>query len=105
RHCDACRIGRVIARPFIGKAGKFSRPPRRHDYSMVPPRTVLNAISESGLVVEGVGKISDIFARSGVTHSHPTQSNEEGMAAIERLWHSIHDGLIFANLVDFDTLY
>src|SRR5207302_2376418 len=49
RHCNAHRIGRVIARPFIGIAGKWQRTPRRHDYSMVPPRTVLNAISEAGL--------------------------------------------------------
>src|SRR5438067_3297265 len=50
RHCNAYRIGRVIARPFTGRPGKFSRTPRRHDYSMVPPRTVLNAISEAGFV-------------------------------------------------------
>jgi phosphopentomutase len=105
RHCTAHRIGRVIARPFLGKPGAFKRTAARHDYSMVPPRTVLNAISEAGLVVQGVGKIGDIFARSGVTHSHPTKSNQEGMRTIEKLWHGIHDGLVFANLVDFDTLY
>lgn len=105
RHCNPHRIARVIARPFTGEPGNYQRTARRHDYSIVPPRTVLNAISEAGLVVEGVGKIGDIFARSGITHSHPTASNEEGMKAIERLWHSMHDGLVFANLVDFDQLY
>src|SRR5581483_6794707 len=57
RICNPYRIGRVIARPFTGKRGKFVRTAGRHDYSMVPPRTVLNAISEAGFVVEGVGKI------------------------------------------------
>ena len=62
RHANAYRIGRVIARPFEGKKGAFRRTSGRHDYSMVPPRTVLNAIAETGLPVHGVGKISDIFA-------------------------------------------
>jgi phosphopentomutase len=105
RHCDKLRIGRVIARPFTGEAGKFLRTTRRHDYSMVPPRTVLNAIAEAGIVIEGIGKIGDIFAGSGITRSHPTKSNAEGMAIIRKLWQSTHDGLLFANLVDFDMLY
>lgn len=105
RLCNPHRIGRVIARPFVGKPGKWIRTPRRHDYSIVPPRTVLNAISEAGFVVEGIGKISDVFGRSGVTHSHATASNLDGMQTIERLWRSLHDGLIFANLVDFDSLF
>ncbi|MDP9290865.1 MAG: phosphopentomutase [Verrucomicrobiota bacterium] len=105
RHCDAFRIGRVIARPFTGRAGKFERTANRHDYSILPPRTGLNAISETGFTVEGVGKIDDIFAGSGITHSHPTTSNAHGMATIEALWKSVHDGLIFANLVDFDMLF
>ena len=69
---------------------------------MVPPRTVLNAISETGLVVEGIGKVSDIFARSGVTHAHHTKTNAEALACIERIWERMHDGLVFANLADFD---
>lgn len=105
RLCNPHRIGRVIARPFSGEPGNFQRTSKRHDYSIVPPRTVLNAISEAGIVVEGVGKIGDIFARSGIRHSHPTRSNEEGMREIERLWETMDDGLIFANLVDFDSLF
>jgi phosphopentomutase len=105
RHCNAYRIGRVIARPFVGTSGAFRRTAGRHDYSIVPPRTVLNAISESGFVVQGVGKIGDIYAQSGVTHSHSTKSNEDGMKQIERLWQATHDGLVFANLVDFDSLH
>lgn len=105
RHANAYRIGRVIARPFDGKKGAFRRTNGRHDYSMVPPRTVLNAIAETGLPVHGVGKISDIFAGSGITRSTPTASNADGMEAIDQLWREADDGLIFANLVDFDVLY
>ena len=104
RHCDAVRIGRVIARPFTGEPGAFTRTGARHDYAMLPPRTVLNAISESGRAVHGVGKISDIFAGSGITASTPTTSNPDGMMAIARLWPAL-DGLLFANLVDFDSLF
>ena len=102
RHADAWRIGRVIARPFTGEPGAFTRTSRRHDFSAIPPRTVLNAIADAGLPVEAVGKISDIFAGSGITRSTPTASNADGMAAIDALWAENRDGLIFANLVDFD---
>ncbi|MHA3775324.1 phosphopentomutase [Verrucomicrobiota bacterium sgz303538] len=105
KHANAYRIGRVIARPFNGTERNFRRTSGRHDYSMVPPRTVLNAIAETGLPVHGVGKISDIFAGSGITRSTPTASNTEGMEAIDQLWLTGEDGLIFANLVDFDMIY
>ncbi|MGB8168694.1 MAG: phosphopentomutase [Chthoniobacteraceae bacterium] len=105
RHCDAWRVGRVIARPFAGEPGAFRRTSGRHDYSMLPPRTVLNVIAESSRTVEGVGKISDIFAGSGVTHSTPTSSNAEGMRVIEERWAVTGNGLVFANLVDFDMLF
>ncbi|HEY5037174.1 MAG TPA: phosphopentomutase [Chthoniobacterales bacterium] len=102
---NAYRIGRVIARPFLGAPGNFQRTARRHDFSLVPPRTVLDAISEAGLPVVGVGKISDIFAGRGITHSFPTVSNADGMQRIAELWDAERRGLIFANLVDFDMLY
>jgi phosphopentomutase len=105
RHADAWRLGRVIARPFVGEPGHFQRTSGRHDFSMVPPPTILNAIAETGMRVEGVGKISDIFAGSGITHSTPTASNAEGLAAIDGLWADGGDGLIFANLIDFDMLH
>jgi phosphopentomutase len=105
RHCDAWRIGRVIARPFVGEAGHFVRTANRHDFSMIPPRTVLNALAEAGVPVIGIGKISDIFAASGISESHPTKSNADGMATIDRLWAERRDGLLFANLVDFDSLF
>src|SRR5262249_19339617 len=74
-HADGLRIGRVIARPFVGEPGHFERTVGRHDFSMVPPPTVLHAIAETGLRVEGVGKVNDIFAGSGITHATPTESN------------------------------
>ncbi len=104
--CDEWRIGRVIARPFVGDGETgFRRTANRHDYSLVPPRTVLEALDEAGVGVTGVGKISDIFAGKGVSESYPTASNREGMAVISRLWSERKEGLIFANLVDFDMLY
>lgn len=105
RHADAWRIGRVIARPFDGEADAFRRTPNRHDFSLEPPRTVLDALTEAGVPVIGVGKISDIFAGRGVAESFPTKSNADGMAAIDRLWAERPAGLVFANLVDFDMLF
>jgi phosphopentomutase len=105
QHADGYRIGRVIARPFDGAKGNFRRTARRHDFSMKPPRTILNAISEAGLPVIGVGKISDIFAGEGVTESHPTISNHDGMDKIDNLWSKTQEGLIFVNLVDFDMMF
>jgi phosphopentomutase len=102
RHANGHRIARIIAQPLTGRAGAYVDGAGRHEYPMVPPRTVLNAISEAGLVVEGIGKIPDIFGRSGVTHSHAAKTNAEALAVMERIWERMHDGLIFANLADFD---
>ncbi|MEY2546565.1 MAG: phosphopentomutase [Verrucomicrobiota bacterium] len=104
KHADSYRIGRVIARPFVGKE-KFTRTANRHDFSMKPPRTILNAIVDLALPVIGVGKISDIFAGEGITESHPTKSNADGMQKIDELWSKKRDGLIFINLVDFDMVF
>jgi phosphopentomutase len=102
---DKYSIGRVIARPFVGEVGAFKRTANRHDFSMVPPRTVLNALSDAMCPVYGVGKVADLFAGSGFTESYTTHSNAEGMQQIETLWQGLKHGLIFANLVDFDTLF
>ncbi len=102
------RIGRVIARPFLGEvAGNFKRTGNRHDYSLMPGGTVLNRLQAAGVTTIGVGKISDIFAGSGIAESYPTKSNAEGMAAIQLLWETPREEshFIFANLVDFDSLY
>ena len=105
QHADRFRIGRVIARPFRGNAGNFVRTSRRHDFSMEPPRTILNAISEKNIPVIGVGKISDIFAGAGITQSFPTTDNDEGMRRLDNIWEKLESGLVFANLVDFDMLH
>ncbi len=98
-------VGRVIARPFCGTNGAWIRTPNRHDFSLTPPRTVLNALEDAGVPVTGIGKISDIFAGSGISESHPTTSNRHGMETIQRLWDTGKKGLLFANLVDFDMLF
>ena len=91
---------------MLETAGKFVRTSRRHDFSILPPRTILDALRERGVPVLGVGKISDIFAGQGISASYPTASNHEGMERITALWSSSKcDGLIFTNLVDFDMLY
>jgi phosphopentomutase len=102
RHADAHRIARVIAQPLTGKPSAYRNASGRNEYSVVPPRTVLNAISEAGLVVEGIGKVTGLFARSGVTRAHPARTNTEACAIIDRVWEHMHDGLVFANLGDFD---
>jgi phosphopentomutase len=99
------RIGRVIARPFLGdNAATFKRTANRHDYSLMPPETMLNRLQAAGVQTTGVGKISDIFAGSGICESHPTKSNADGMKVIGNLWREKRPQphLIFANLVDFD---
>ena len=104
-YVDRHRIGRVIARPFDGAIGNFRRTARRHDFSMKPPRTVLNAVADEGFPVIGVGKISDIFAGEGISESHPINSNGDGMDKIDNLWSTTNEGLIFVNLVDFDMVF
>jgi phosphopentomutase len=102
----AHEVGRVIARPFEGSPGSFSRTADRHDFSVLPPQpTLLDRIAGAGAEVRGVGKISDIFAGRGVTSSHPTRSNDEGVTAVVEELAAIGHGLVFANLVDFDSSY
>ena len=102
---DEYQVGRVIARPFVGEVGNFRRTANRHDFSLKPPRTILNEISEAGFAVCGIGKVSDLFAGSGFSESYATKSNAEGMARLENLWREVKSGLIFVNLVDFDTQF
>ncbi len=99
-------VGRVIARPFIGTPGNFTRTANRRDYSLPPPaETVLDRLKAKGLDVIGVGKIGDIFCGQGLTESHPTHGNAEGMEMADRLAERDFSGLCFINLVDFDMLY
>lgn len=99
-------VGRVIARPFIGSAGNFTRTPRRHDFSVRPPHdTALDLLKQAGKDVIAVGKISDIFAGCGVTEKILTSGNTDGLKKTSALLERDFDGFCFVNLVDFDMLY
>jgi phosphopentomutase len=100
------RVGRVIARPFTGPAGNFRRTERRHDYAVQPPRPMLlDVLADRKIPVFGVGKIHDIYDGRGVQDYVTTRNNADGMAKITAALAPRPDGLIFANLVDFDMLY
>ena len=100
------RVGRVIARPFTGAAGNFRRTERRHDYAVEPPRPMLlDVLAESKTPVFGVGKIHDIYNGRGVDQYVTTKNNADGMAKLTEALTQRPNGLIFANLVDFDMLY
>jgi len=99
-------VGRVIARPFIGEPGNFTRTPRRHDYSLLPPAdTMLDALKDAGKTVIGVGKIKDIFAGKGLTSYVYTTGNADGISKTLDYLKEDFEGLCFINLVDFDMLY
>lgn len=99
-------VGRIIARPFVGEPGAFKRTPNRHDYAVSPPEpTVLNALKNADKDVISVGKINDIFSGEGITASYPTKSNRHGIDETIRLMGESFNGLLFTNLVDFDSLY
>lgn len=98
-------VGRVIARPFIGKSGNFKRTSNRHDFSLEPPTTMLDCLKESGFDVISVGKIFDIFAGKGITEKHLTKNNADGMSVIDTIFETDFNGLCFVNLVDFDMLF
>jgi phosphopentomutase len=99
-------VGRVIARPFVGQPGSFSRTEHRRDFSLEPPGdTILDVVKAAGLETMGVGKIEDIFAHRGLTQSNHTGNNMAGVEAILEFLGQADEGLIFANLVDFDALY
>ena len=104
---DEWKVGRVIARPYVGKKrGEFKRTANRHDYALKPPtKTVLNALQEAGFSVISVGKIKDIFADEGITEAHKSQSSVHGMEQTIDLAHKNFTGLCFTNLVDFDALW
>ncbi|MGG0822977.1 phosphopentomutase [Paenibacillus turicensis] len=99
-------VGRVIARPFVGSPGDFKRTPNRHDYAVSPPEpTLLNSLKAAGRDVIAVGKINDIFSGEGITRTYPTKSNLHGIEKTIELMKEDFNGLLFTNLVDFDSLY
>lgn len=99
-------VGRVIARPFVGEKGNYTRTSRRHDFSLEPPaKTCLDLLQESGYTVLSVGKIVDIFAGRGITEYVRTQGNADGIDKTLAYMKKDFTGLCFTNLVDYDMLY
>lgn len=101
------KVGRVIARPYIGKRkGEFIRTSNRHDYAIKPfGRTILDVLKENGYASISVGKIFDIFDGAGITESHPSRSSVHGMEQTIQISDREFEGLCFVNLVDFDALW
>lgn len=98
-------VSRVIARPFVGVAGAYQRTAHRHDYSIAPPgETLLDALAAAGIPRSGVGKVDDLFAGRSLRSRH-TVDNAEGIRDILDWLEGEQGGLLFVNLVDFDTLY
>lgn len=115
RICEICReltlddrykVGRVIARPFVGEPGNFTRTANRRDYALKPfARTVMNELKDSGFDCIALGKISDIYAGEGVTKAIKTANNMDGMDKLIDSLKMDFTGLSFLNLVDFDAIY
>lgn len=99
-------VGRVIARPFVGESGHYTRTPRRHDFSLLPPAvTMLDQLKAAGKDVIAVGKIQDIFVGKGITEHVYTSGNAEGIQRTLEYLDKDFEGLCFINLVDYDMLY
>ncbi len=104
---DEWRVGRIIARPFLGdNSNNFTRTPNRHDYALSPSsKTALDYLKDNNYDVLSVGKINDIFNANGITKAYKTKSNTDGMNQTINLVKKDFTGLCFTNLVDFDSLY
>jgi phosphopentomutase len=99
-------VGRVIARPFVGQPGAFKRTANRHDYALPPfGETLLDRLTAAGRSVIAIGKIQDLFAGRGIGLGIHTKSDDDGMDRLMEQMSTVADGLIFTNLVDFDTQY
>ena len=99
-------IARIICRPFLGESGAYARTENRRDFALDPPgRTVLNLLSENGKDVVAVGKIEDIFNRSGITKIDHSKNNGQGIDAAVKWLQTDFSGILFVNLVDYDMLY
>src|SRR6202047_4558246 len=99
-------VGRVIARPFLGQPGAFTRTPNRKDFAVPPPKgMLLDRLADRKVPVSSVGKIFDIFLGRGIGDHAKTKSNADGMAKTLEAMEETPEGLVFVNLVDFDSLY
>ena len=105
--CNDYKVGRVIARPYIGNPGNFTRTENRRDFSYpLPEPTILNHIQDAGIDVITVGKLDDIFPGKGITHSHHIENNPDSEKKVLELAENIKENaFIFVNLIDFDMLY
>lgn len=104
--CGDNAVGRVIARPFVGEPGNFTRTANRHDFSLAAPSsTMLDLLKSEGFEVISIGKIYDLFAGRGLTESNPTKGNTEGISKTIEMMDRDFNGLCFTNLVDFDMKY
>lgn len=104
--CDSYPVGRVIARPFLGRSGAFFRTKNRRDFSFPPPEpTILDRLSAAGIDVTTVGKLDDIFAHRGMHFKRHVENNADAMAALDALVNDGQQGFIFVNFIDFDMLY
>ncbi len=102
---DEYKIARIIARPFIGRPGAFTRTPKRHDYALDPPLNVLDLLDRNGIETIAIGKISDIFNNKSISVKIKTKDNIDGMMKLIDFAKGEFKGLLFANLNDFDMLY
>jgi phosphopentomutase len=99
-------VGRVIARPFTGSAGAFTRTRGRRDFAVPPPgRSYLEELEDAGVEVHGVGKIEDLFAGVGIARSHPGAENAQALASVEAVLERLSQGLVLANLIETDQVY
>ena len=100
------RVGRVIARPFVGTVGSFRRTANRHDYALTPPQdTLLDFLTRGGIPVVSIGKVRDLFAGRGIDRALPARSDAEGLEHLLEVVGEGGEGLVFINLVDFDTQF
>ena len=103
---DEWKVGRIIARPFIGEPGNFTRTANRHDFALDPPSpTTLDSLKDHNFDVLAIGKISDIFNNCGITKATKTKDNTDGIEKIKEATKTDFTGLCFANLNDFDSKY
>lgn len=99
-------VSRVIARPFIGENGKYTRTGNRHDYALSPyDKIILEDLKKNGLDVIALGKINDLYNNVGISHIIPTKSNVDGIEQLKKIMEEDFNGLAFLNLVEFDSLY
>ena len=114
RYCEIARkiltgkhgVGRVIARPFTGTFPNYTRTSNRHDFSLLPPKdTMLDALQNAGYETYGIGKIYDIFAGKGISHTQRITGNKDGMEKTIQMQGEDFKGICFVNLVDFDMVY